>query len=58
MGITTARIGQTLPQGQLPGEGKYYANQKTQTIFPDVTPKFAPVAYGAWYMDLTGMAAG
>jgi uncharacterized protein (TIGR03437 family) len=51
VGITTARIGQTLPQGQLPGEAKYYANQKTQTIFPDETPKVAPVAYGAWYME-------
>jgi uncharacterized protein (TIGR03437 family) len=52
MGITTARIAQTLPQGQLPGETKYYANQHGQSIFPNVDPMFAPVAYGgAWYME-------
>ena len=52
MGITTARIAQTLPQGQLPGESNYYANQKSDTIFPFVSPKFVSVAYGgSWYME-------
>jgi uncharacterized protein (TIGR03437 family) len=52
MGITAARIAQTLPQGQLPNESMYYANQKADTIFPDVTPKFVSWAYGgAWYME-------
>lgn len=52
MGITTARIAQTLPQGQLPGESQYYANQKSDSIFPFATPKFVSWAYGsAWYME-------
>ena len=51
MGITTARIAQTLPQGRLPGESLYFADQKAESIFPNVTPKFVSVAYGAWYME-------
>lgn len=52
MGITTARIGITLPEGQRPGEAKYYANQKGHSIFPDVSPSFVSVAYGGgWYME-------
>jgi uncharacterized protein (TIGR03437 family) len=52
MGITTARIAQTLPQGQLPGESKYYANQKSDSIFPFVAPKVVSWAYGgSWYME-------
>ena len=52
MGITSARIAQTLPQGQLPNETNYYANQKSDTIFPNITPKFVSVAYGgSWYME-------
>ncbi len=51
MGISTARIATTLPAGQRPGEAKYYANQKTQTIFPDVNPKSVSLPYGAWYME-------
>jgi len=51
MGIATARIGQTLPQGLLPNESQYYADQKQLTIFPDVTPHHVPVQYGAWYQE-------
>jgi uncharacterized protein (TIGR03437 family) len=52
MGITTARLAQTLAQGQLPGESKYYADQKADSIFPDVDPKFVSWAYGGqWYME-------
>jgi uncharacterized protein (TIGR03437 family) len=51
MGITNARIAQTLPQGQLPGETKYYCDQKRDSIIPDVSPKFVSEAYGNWYME-------
>lgn len=51
MGITSARIAQTLPQGQLPGESKYYADQRADSIFPNVSPKFVSWAYGSWYME-------
>lgn len=52
MGITTARIAQTLSQGQLPGETLYYANQKGDSIFPNAHPMFVSWAYGSsWYME-------
>jgi len=51
MGITTARIAETLPQGQLPNESKYYADQKADSIFPNVSPRYISWAYGGqWYI--------
>lgn len=51
MGITEMRMGQTLPQGRLPGEVAYDSPLKTLTVFPDVTPKSVFWPYGGWYME-------
>ncbi len=51
MGITNARIAQTLVQGQLPGETNYYASGKQPNIFPNATPKNVSPPYGVWYME-------
>lgn len=51
MGITQMRIGQTLPQGQLPGEVSYYSSGQAESAFPDVSPSLVPWAYGGWYLE-------
>lgn len=50
MGITKMRIGNTLLQGRLPGEVKYYAAGNTASRFPD-TPAAVPWCYGGWYLE-------
>jgi uncharacterized protein (TIGR03437 family) len=51
MGISQLRIGQTLPQGQLPGEVKYYSTGSNGSVFPDVSNGPVPLPYGAWYLE-------
>ena len=50
MGISQMRIGQTLPNGQLPNEVKYKSPGNANSVFPDVA---SPVAwpYGGWYLE-------
>lgn len=50
MGIADMRIGQTLSQGALPREVKYYSAGNAASVFPD-TPKTVPWPYGGWYME-------
>jgi len=58
MGIGNMRIGQTLPQGRLPGEVAYDTPGKALSVFPDVTPAMAPWPYGGWYMEATDAHGG
>jgi uncharacterized protein (TIGR03437 family) len=50
MGISEMRIGQTLPQGQLPNEVKYKSPGNANSVFPDVASP-VPSPYGGWYME-------
>jgi uncharacterized protein (TIGR03437 family) len=52
MGITNMRIGNTLEDGQLPGEVKYYSQGGTGiNVFPLAKPTTVPWPYGGWYME-------
>ncbi len=52
MGITDMRIGQTLAEGQLPGEVKYYSpGQTSANIFPGAKPEIVPLPYGTWSLE-------
>jgi uncharacterized protein (TIGR03437 family) len=50
MGISAMRIGQTLPQGQLPGEVVYKSGGTDASVFADV-PGPVPWPYGSWYIE-------
>src|ERR1039458_4165670 len=50
MGISQMRIGQSLPQGQLPGEVKYYGAGAPTSVFPDVASPVSP-PYGSWSLE-------
>jgi N-acyl-D-amino-acid deacylase len=51
MGISQMRIGNTLPQGQLPGEVKYYGPGTEPSVFPDVSANPVSNQYGGWYLE-------
>ncbi|HJT86726.1 MAG TPA: serine hydrolase, partial [Bryobacteraceae bacterium] len=50
MGISRMRIGQSLPQGRLPGEVEYASAGFTASIFPDFAGT-VPWAYGGWCLE-------
>jgi N-acyl-D-amino-acid deacylase len=52
MGITDMRTGQTLSQGQLPNEVRYYSDGANgANIFPGAKPATVGLPYGTWYME-------
>jgi N-acyl-D-amino-acid deacylase len=50
MGIGELRIGQTLPEGQLPNEVVYKSPGNGPSVFPDVASP-VPLPYGDWYIE-------
>ncbi|MFN7934127.1 MAG: serine hydrolase [Bryobacteraceae bacterium] len=50
MGISDMRIGNTLEQGRLPGEVKYYTGDTSTSVFSD-TPRSLPTAYGGFALE-------
>lgn len=50
MGIANMRIGNTLAQGQLPGEAAYSPTGNSPSVFPDTVNR-VPRPYGSWCVE-------
>ncbi|MBS1828431.1 MAG: serine hydrolase [Acidobacteria bacterium] len=50
MGISDVKTGNTLEQGRLPGEVKYYTGDTSPSVFAD-TPRTLPTAYGGFALE-------